>query len=86
LRAAQISDKLRDEPWYVVQSHALHLRPWEMPPSSEGELLRRNLDSGSCHAANLFRSKDPILRGRAAGKPFSSRGSAVAGRLLPGRR
>jgi hypothetical protein len=62
LRAEQIDDKLRSEPWfevadfacYVVQRRSLHLKPWEMPPSSaepnedspEGELLRRMLAAG----------------------------------------
>jgi hypothetical protein len=62
LRAGQLDDKLRSEPWaevaefaaHVCQCRSLHLKPWELPPSSfdardddpGAELLRRLLAAG----------------------------------------
>jgi hypothetical protein len=62
LRAEQLDDKLRSEPWaevaefaaHVCQCRTLHLKPWELPPSSfdardddpGAELLRRLLAAG----------------------------------------
>jgi hypothetical protein len=61
-RAEQLDDFLRERPWfevadfacYVVQMRSLHLRPWELPPSSAdvcgddpaAELLRKMLAGG----------------------------------------
>jgi hypothetical protein len=62
-RAFQLREKLKDEAWIdvaefaasCVQSRALHLKPWELPPcdiydddpDSEGKrLLKRMLDAG----------------------------------------
>src|SRR5262249_25615653 len=65
-RAQQLDEKLQDESWdevaafaaYVCQNRALHLKPWQSPPSSVAEddpdeddedaqmLLRRMLAAG----------------------------------------
>jgi len=78
-RAWQLDEKLKDEPWrdvaefaaLCVQSRALHLKPWELPPCEINEddadspgkrLLKRMLDAGVSRYA-----PDPLAALEAAG-------------------